>query len=317
MEDTSFDIILAMTRSPAELQIAYKTACAYPHTTPDMFHHAALIRIDNSEVIIDETTRRTLIETSPVSRELRDIDIALPAYNVTLSGREPLRNRIALLGIGANCSPAMLLKKFQKAGVGGEFYLAQATLVDHAVVHAAFVGATGSVPATVIPYKGTHAYITAGFYTPEQAEALTATEPNYDLIQKHDTVLTREIESNPVLLHGALLYVSIWGAFTEDGTMPTLQSGIPQTSDLNTHPTSWAIEQVARITGYGEDVLRFVSSIKPGIQNLEDRLRHTLQLHPQNALAASIAGTSVKKAALYDQAAKLPGNPVLPRITYL
>lgn len=306
-----------MIKSSTELQSAYETACAYPHTTADMFRHAALIRIENGEIIIDETTRRTLINTSPVSRELRGTRIALPTYNITIPGGTPLQDRIAILGIGANCSPAMLLKKFQKAGVGGEFYQAQATLADHAVVHAAFVGATGSVPATVIPHKGTHAHITAGFYTPEQAEALTATEPNYDLVQKHDTVLTRAIESNPVLLHGALLYVSIWGAFTEDGTMPTLQSGIPQTSDLNTHPTSWAIKRVARITGYGEDVLRFVSSIKPGIENLEDRLRHTLQLHPQNALAASIAGTSVKEASLYDQAAKLPGNPVLPRITYL
>lgn len=306
-----------MIKSPTELQSAYETACAYPNTTPDMFHHAALIRIDNSEVIIDETTRSTLIETSPVSRELRGTDIALPAYNITLPGSEPLRDRIALLGIGANCSPAMLLKKFQKAGIGGDVYLAQVTLADHAVVHAAFVGATGSVPATVIPHKGTHAHITAGFYTPEQAEALTATEPNYDLVQKHDTVLTREIESNPVLLHGALLYVSIWGAFTEDGVTPALQSGIPQTSRLSAYPTSWAIEKSARITGYGEDVLRFVDNIKPGLENLENRLKHTLQLHPQNALAASIAGTAVKEASLYDQAAKLPGKPVLPRITYL
>lgn len=306
-----------MTKSLAELQAAYQTACAYPNTTPDMFHHAALISIDNNEVIIGENTRRTLIDTSPVSRELQGTGIALPTYNITLPGGSPLLDRIAILGIGSNCAPEVLLKKFQRAGVGGDFYLAQATLDDHAVIHSAFVGAAGNVPATVVPHEGTQTHITVGFYTPEQAEALTGTEPNYDLIQKTGTVLTRSLENNPVLQHGALMYVSIWGAFTEDGKTPVLQSGIPQTSELVARPTSWAIEQIARITGYGDDVLRFVDNIKPGLENLENRLKHTLQLHPQNALAATIAGTAVKNATLYGQAAKLPGNPVLPRITYL
>lgn len=306
-----------MKRSVAELQAAYQAACAYPNTTPDMFHHAALIRIDNSEVVIDDNTRRTLIDTSPVSRELQGTSIALPTYNIALPGGTPLLDRIAILGIGSNCSHEVLLKKFQKAGVSGDFYLAQATLSGHAIAHAAFVGATGNVPATVIPHKDTQAHITVGFYTPEQAEALTGTEPNYDLVQRTGAVLTRSLENNPVLQHGALMYVSIWGAFAEDGKTPVLQNGIPQTSGLPARPTSWAIEQVARITRYGEDVLRFVDNIKPGLENLESRLKHTLQLHPQNALAATISGTAVKEATLYAQAAKLPSNPVLPRITYL
>lgn len=306
-----------MTKSSAALQIAYETACAYPHTTPDMFHHAALIRIDNNEVIIDDSTRRTLINASPLSRALQGTNIALPTYNIIVPGASPLLDRIAILGIGSNCSPSVLIKKFQKAGIGGDVYLAQATLSDHAIAHAAFVGASGNVPATVIPHKDTQTHITVGFYTPEQAESLTGTEPNYDLVQKTGAVLTRELEANPVLQHGALMYVSIWGAFAEDGKTPVLQSGIPQTSGLLARPTSWAIEQVARITGYGEDVLRFVDTIKPGLENLENRLRHTLQLHPQNALAASITGTAVREAALYGQAAQLPRPPVLPRITYL
>lgn len=307
-----------MTNDEREtLKAKHAAACKYPHTSPDMFLNAALIRIDSSEVIIDENTRRTLIDTSPVSRELQGTNIALPTYNIVLPGGNPLENRIAILGIGSNCAPDVLIKKFQKAGVGGEFYLAQATLDDHAVTHSAFVGAAGNVPATVIPLAGTQTHITVGFYTPEQAEALTGTEPNYDLVQKAGTVLTREIESNPVLRHGALMYVSIWGALTEDGITPALQSGIPQTSALTSYPTSWAIEKAAGITGYGNDVLRFVENIKPGPENLENRLKHTLQLHPQNALAATIAGTAVKEATLYDQAAKLPGIPALPRIKYL
>lgn len=306
-----------MTKTLAELQAAYEAACAYPYTAPDMFLNAALIRIDNSEIIIDDNTRRTLIDTSSVSRALQGTKIALPTYNIALPGGNALPDRIAILGIGSNCSPDVLIKKFQKAGVGGEFYLAQATLDHHAVTHSAFIGATGNIPATVIPHQGTQTHITVGFYTPEQAEALTGTEPNYDLVQKSGAVLTREIDSNPVLQHGALMYVSIWGAFTDDGVTPALQSGIPQTSKLTAYPTSWAIEKAARITGYDHDVLRMVDNIKPGIENLENRLKHTLQLHPQNALAASIAGTAVKEATLYAQAAQLPGNPMLPRIKYL
>lgn len=307
-----------MTNDEREtLKVRHAAACKYPHTSPDMFLNAALIRIDSSEVIIDENTRRTLIDTSPVSRELQGTNIALPTYNIVLPGGNPLENRIAILGIGSNCAPDVLIKKFQKAGVSGDFYLAQATLDKTAVAHSAFIGAQAYMPSTVIPDDQSQSFITVGFYTPEQAEALTGTEPNYDLVQTSGAILTREMAHNPVLAQGALLYVSIWGAFTKDGTTPALQEAILQKSPHKAHSTYWSSERAAKITGYGDDVLALAANIKPGIENLQTRLEHTLKLQENNALAATIQGTQVKEATLYDQAARLPGIPALPRVKYL
>lgn len=305
-----------MTDALNDLKAAHEAACRYPHTTPDMFQHASLIRIDSGEIIVDESTRRTLIDTSPLSRTLKNTNTPLPTYNIQLPGKPVLQDRIAILGIGSNCSPGILLQKFQSAGIGGEVYLAQATLDKHAIVHSAFIGAKGYMPATVMPHDDTHAFITVGFYTPEQAEALTSTEPNYDLVQKTGCIPTRHLDNNPVLQNGALLYVSIWGAFTEDSNAPVLQEGITQISSLKAEPTIWTSARAADITGYGTDILRFVSDIKPGPQNLESRLLQTFKLHPQNALTATIAGTPVKEATLYKRAKNL-AVPMLPRITYL
>ena len=306
-----------MTNTPEELKAAHQAACRYPHTTPDMFQHAALIRIDSNQIITNENTRRILIETSPFCHTLQGTSAALPTYNVQLPGQEVLQDRIAILGIGSNCSPEVLIRKFQNAGIGGEIYLAQATLDKHAVVHSAFIGASGYMPSTVMPEENTQSFVTVGFYTPEQAEALTATEPNYDLVCKSGAVLTRSLENAPVLKNGALLYVSIWGAFTENGINPVLQSGITQISTLKAEPTIWTADKAAEITGYGTDIIRFIETIKPGIQNLESRLQHTFKLHPQNALIATIAGKPIKTATLYEQTLKLPSSPMLPRITYL
>lgn len=299
------------------LRTKHAAACQYPHTAPDMFKHAALIRLDSSEVIIDENTRRTLIETSPISRELQGTNIALPTYNITLPNGVPLQNRIAILGIGSNCAPDVLIKKFQKAAVGGDFYLAQATLDKTAVAHSAFIGAQAYMPSTVIPDDQSQSFITVGFYTPEQAEALTGTEPNYDLVQTSGAILTRELAHNPTLAQGALLYTSIWGAFTEDGITPALQEAIMQQSPHQAYSTYWSSERAAAIAGYGDDTLALAANIKPGLENLQTRLEHTFKLQENNALAATIQGTQVKEASLYKQAANLPQPPVLPRIKYL
>lgn len=305
-----------MPRTQADLKAAHEAACLYPHTTPDMFRHAALIRIDSGEIVIDESTRRSLIDTSPISRPLQGTSVALPTYNITLPGGPHLNDRIAILGIGANCSPAVLLRKFTQAGIGGAFYLAQATLDQYAVAHSAFIGASAYMPATIAPEKNTQSLVTVGFYTPEQAEALTATEPNYDLAHKAGTVQTRSLENAPVLRHGALLYVSIWGAFTENGQDPVLQSGITQISPLKAEPTIWSAERAAAITGYGNDLLRFAADIKPGPAHLENRLQKTFMLQKSHALPAAIAGIQVKEATLYKQTSGLPQPPVLPRIKY-
>lgn len=309
-----------MIKTQSELQAAYDAACAYPHTTLDMFHHSALLRLDSKEVVTNDSTRRTQIVVSPISTKLAGTKIDLPTYDIRIprdEGSTFMRDRIAILGIGSNCSPDVLFKKFEKAGIGGDVLLMQAALPETCIAHSTFVGAVGNVPATPFPEQNTHAHVTVGFYMPEQAEALTGTEPNYDLVQKRGMILTRGMEYNPTLAHGALLYVSIWGALTDDGQNPVLQAGIPQDSTLVAQPTSWAMGKAAAVTGYGEDVLRFVGAIKPGIENLASRLDHSMKLHSAHSLAAIIDGAAVKEATLYGQAAKAAPQFVLPRITYL
>jgi hypothetical protein len=306
-----------MTKSPEELKSAHDAACKYPHTTADMFTQASLVRLGSGEIIADERTSRTRIETSALPHQLAGTSIALPTYNVLLPEGEALRDRIAIIGIGANCAPGVLLQKFNKAGIGGDFYVAQATLDKHAVAHSAFVGAQAYIPATVMPEEQSKSYITVGFYTPQQAEALTGTESNYDLVQKSGPIPTRALTHNPVLAHGALLYVSIWGAFTDDGKSPALQEAILQDSPHSRHSTYWTAERASHLTGYNGDILAMAANIKPGVENLETRLQHTLKLHPHHALPAVIAGTQVKEATLYKQAAALPQPVMLPRIKYL
>lgn len=307
---------LRMTTSLQDLKDAHERACRYPHTEPHMFEQAALIRIGEGEVIRDENAHRAHITTSLYAHTLQGSYKTLPTYNVELPGNHILKDRIAILGIGSNCSPPVLIEKFRKAGVGGEVYLAQATLDHHAIVHSAFVGASAYMPTTIMPHEISQSHITVGFYTPDQAEALTATEPNYDLVQKSGIIRTRKLETNPILEHGALLYVSIWGAFAENGGNPVLQQAIPQISPLTAKPTIWTAAKAAEITGYGSDVLKLAENIKPGLEHLETRLRHTFKLHPHHALAAHIAGYPVKKASLYAQTKDL-NIPPLPRISYL
>jgi len=118
-----------------------------------------------------------------------------------------------------------------------------------------------------------------------------------------------------VLSAGALLNVSIWGALTMDGKTPELQAGIPQTSPLIAQPTSWAIGRAAEITGYRADIFAFVQNLKPGTENLEQRLKHTFMLQQNHALAATIEGTQVREATVYAHAKNLP-VPALPHISY-
>ncbi|HEY0900532.1 MAG TPA: hypothetical protein VGD95_00280 [Micavibrio sp.] len=314
-----------MTLSPETLLAAHQSACQYPHTSADMYQRAALIRIDSGEIVTDDTTHRTLIHTAPLSLALPQTTQLLPTYNLTLPGKprsensseNSLENRLAIIGIGANSAPSVLIEKFQKAGIGGTVYLAQATLEKHAVTHSAFIGAHAYMPATILPHAQSQTLITIGFYTPQQAAALTATEPHYDLVHKTGPIPTRALDAPATLAHGALLYVSIWGGFTDNGTDPVRQAAIPQTSPLPAQSTLWAAARAAHITGYGHDLCAFIQAIKPGAAHLQTRLEHSFKLHPHHAVPATIAGQQIKPAALYKQADKIAGLPMLPRIKYL
>lgn len=295
---------------------AYEGACRYPYVTPDMFTHAALIKISSGEIIASEDVQRVIITTSPFARRLQNTAHDLPGYNISIGGPDPhdLTDRIAMIGIGANCAPGVLLKKFNAAGIGGTFFMAQASIENHAVVHSAFVGLKSGIPATIIPHHGTTSHITIGFFDAVQADALTETEPNYDLVHFNQAIHTRGLSHNPVLPHGALLYVSIWGALTLDNQNPLLIEAIPGNSSLPRHPAQQIVDATARILGHGNDISGFYNGLHT--QPLENRLRNSFTLQAQNALPAAISGIQIREAALYEKARNLP-LPMLPRITYL
>lgn len=295
---------------------AFARACDYPHVTPDMFEASSLVRIDQGEIIRDEKAQRTLIGTSPFSARLPDTNIYLPSYDVILGGngkdRKVLTDRVAIIGIGSNCSPDILLEKFQKAKIGGEFFLAQATLENHAVVHGAFLGGKGTVPATVMPHQGTKSHITVGFFDIPQAIALTGTEPNYDLVQMKSALTLRGLNSSTALAHGGMLYVSVWGGLTIDGKNPLAHTAIPSETSLQKMDTIGAVHEVARILGKDDDVPAFFDSIPS--MSVGDRLSHIFRIQAENALPASFAGTPVKKATIAGQCTE--GTPA-PLIQYL
>jgi hypothetical protein len=102
--------------------------------------------------------------------------VELPASGPDFDGRTPL------LAYGANAAPEALARKLGVLpGVGLPVLRAQ--LPDFDVVYSAHVSPYGAVPATLIESPGTTAPVSVLHPTPEQHALLTASEPNYDLVE--------------------------------------------------------------------------------------------------------------------------------------
>ncbi|HEX6781065.1 MAG TPA: hypothetical protein VF125_03440 [Solirubrobacterales bacterium] len=100
----------------------------------------------------------------------------LPAAGPGLAGRTPL------LSYGANAAPAALARKL--ASLPGQgLPVLRAELEGFDVVYSAHVSPYGAVPATLMESPGTTAPVFVLHPTPEQQALLTATEPNYDLVE--------------------------------------------------------------------------------------------------------------------------------------
>jgi hypothetical protein len=101
---------------------------------------------------------------------------ALPADDPDLAGRTPL------LSYGANSAPEALARKLASLP-GVELPAMRAELEGFDVVYSAHVSPYGAVPATLIESPGTTAPIFVLHPTAEQRALLTASEPNYDLVE--------------------------------------------------------------------------------------------------------------------------------------
>ena len=93
-----------------------------------------------------------------------------------------LTDRTPLLSYGANSAPAALSRKLASLP-GVELPVQAAELADFDVVYSAHVSPYGAVPATLHESLGTTAPVFVLHPTPEQLDLLTASEPNYDLVE--------------------------------------------------------------------------------------------------------------------------------------
>ncbi|TMK58261.1 MAG: hypothetical protein E6G51_03935 [Actinobacteria bacterium] len=122
-----------------------------------------------------------------------------PAGGFDLSGRT------ALISYGANSAPEALGRKLAPLP-GLEMPVERAELADFDVVYSAHVSPYGAVPATLLESPGTTAPIFVIHPTPAQRALLTASEPNYDLVDVNGIAAYRSkhgclrLESSPVAL---------------------------------------------------------------------------------------------------------------------
>ncbi|HEY8502466.1 MAG TPA: hypothetical protein VIL21_07250 [Solirubrobacterales bacterium] len=100
----------------------------------------------------------------------------LPADGPDLAYRTPL------LSYGANSAPAALARKLASLP-GVEMPVLRAELEGFDVVYSAHVSPYGAVPATLHESPGTTAPVFVIHPTAEQRALLTASEPNYDLVE--------------------------------------------------------------------------------------------------------------------------------------
>lgn len=286
----------------------YERACAYPFVNDGMFATSSAVSIETGAVTPIHDAVGIL--TSPFARQLSGTNILLPGYNLDFSSGLNLTDRIAVIAIGSNSSPDVLIKKFRDANIGGDFFIAQASIENHAVVHGAFLGAAGTVPATLVPHGKSLTNITVSFLTTEQAEKLTGTEPNYDLVKTATRILTRGLANNPVIAPGALAYVSPWRALSTDGVSPLALTAIPSETPLQKMHSEDAATYVTRLLAPDQTAEHFFNSLDLSI---EARLIANYKLQ-SGSITSCIAGQQVKAATISQEAEKR-GLPV-PQIHY-
>ena len=154
---------------PEETAAILERALAYPYATPD-----------RSYLYLDGEARE-------------------------LPGAADLSARTPLLSYGANAAPDALARKLASLP-GVEMPVLRAELEDFDVVYSAHVSPYGAVPATLIESPGTTAPVFVIHPTAEQRALLTASEPNYDLVEVNGAAAYRskhgclEIDGSPVAL---------------------------------------------------------------------------------------------------------------------
>ena len=151
---------------PEETAAILERALAYPYATPD----------------------RSYLYLEGEAREL-------PPSGPELGGRTPL------LSYAANSAPEALARKLAPLPEV-EMPVLQSELEDFDVVYSAHVSPYGAVPATLLESPGTTTPVFLIYPTEEQRAMLTASEPNYDLVELNGMAVYRS-KHGPLLIGGS------------------------------------------------------------------------------------------------------------------
>ena len=293
----------------------YEVGTDYPHVKPEFFTAHALVNIDTGEIRQDGFDGFRL-HADKSSIILPGTDIILPGHKLTLGQDESilLEDRFAIIGYGSNCSPEILKNKFAEKGIGGTFIIAQSSMIDHAVCHGAFMGGKGTVPATVLPYAGSNAHITVGFFTAEQARVLTDSEPNYDLVAFETAVKILGTDERNVIPEKTMAYTAIWGALTSptNSNEPLALKAIPQETTLSRFSSQQAMDRVAELIGHSSTESLF-NAVADGMP-LKDRLAHNWDISTKAGLPANITGIRVKGSTIATDCERF--GLAVPQIAY-
>jgi hypothetical protein len=94
-------------------------------------------------------------------------------------GQPPYDDRVLVVAVGANASPAVLDRKLRREGLARRVPFLAATLTGVAVGHSAHVSVPGYVPAAPYAATGVSTPVMASLLDAEQVDCLDRTEPNY------------------------------------------------------------------------------------------------------------------------------------------
>lgn len=125
-----------------------------------------------------------------------------------------VEGRTLVVAVGSNASPAVLARKL--ADADPVVPTSPCVVTGIAVGHSAHVSARGYIPAAPYAAPGVGTALHAGWFTPEQLDALDRTEPNYDRITLSAKRFLIELAAGTAEHFD--VYRSRWGVLAKDGT---------------------------------------------------------------------------------------------------
>jgi hypothetical protein len=139
-------------------------------------------------------------------------------------GKPPYDDRVLVVAVGANASPAVMHRKLRREGREGPVPFLAATLTGVAVGHSAHVSVPGYVPAAPYAAAGVCTPVMASLLDAEQVDCLDRTEPNYVRRTLHADEFWLRLDGGDQP-RDFDLYDGRWGVLAPPGGSPITLSG--------------------------------------------------------------------------------------------